>query len=294
MPYVSFILPAYKNLKEVVDAFSDSRISYFRNSENMGSKSLAGAWNAAMRHARGEWCVLASDDDVYSPRFLEVMLGLLRKYPDCDLAHARVGYIDADGQFVRIGEQRVEFETQVQFAYSRGVARFAQCAPDFIFRRTALEGIGGFVDFPLAWYSDDATWMMLSKNGVACSSELLFFYRLSGQSITTKSGYLEEKVEAAEMFRDWFRVYATTLLPQTEEDRLLAKDIVRAAEKKLNCNLEHEMRYADNVFQWIRVISKTRVPRMEKLKFAARKYRIIGLFGQIVRWVVRLICPSFR
>jgi len=313
MPHVSFILPAYKrrflkaaiesilsqtfrdfelvvvddaspeNLKEIVDEFHDSRLSYFRNDANIGGKNLVAAWNVAMEHAKGEWCVLASDDDVYSPRFLEVMLGLLEKHQKCDLAHARIGYVDAEGRFLRPGEQRIEFETQVQFVYSKGVARFSQCAPDFIFRRSALVEAGGFVEFPLAWFSDDATWMKLAKNGVCCSSEMLFFCRLSGESITTKPGYLEKKIEAAEMFRDWFRAFAPSLSPQTEEDRALADGIVRKAEARLDRFIGGELDSAGSIFHWAKLAAKTRLSRVDKLRYAA------SWFAEQVKSLGRLV-----
>ena len=95
MPKVSFVLPAYKrrflheaiasilsqsytdfelivvddaspeNLQEVVDEFHDDRLAYHRNERNIGGKDLVAAWNQAMEYAIGQWCVLASDDDVY-------------------------------------------------------------------------------------------------------------------------------------------------------------------------------------------------------------------------------------
>ena len=120
MPKVSFILPAYKrrflhqviasifsqtykdfelvivddaspeNLKEVVDDFKDERLRYYRNAENIGGKDLVAAWNHAMEYATGEWCVLASDDDIYSSEYLATMEMLRGKYPHVDIFHCRI------------------------------------------------------------------------------------------------------------------------------------------------------------------------------------------------------------
>ena len=48
--------------KWLVDGVS---VRYYQNSENIGGRDLVAAWNHAMEYATGEWCVLASDDDVY-------------------------------------------------------------------------------------------------------------------------------------------------------------------------------------------------------------------------------------
>ena len=135
MPKVSFILPAYKrrflkgaiasilaqtyrdfelvvvddcspeNLKAVVDEFQDDRLTYHRNEMNIGGKDLVAAWNHAMEFATGEWCVLASDDDVYHPDYLQEMVALTEKYPQVDLVHCRNANIDAEGRITDVGQE---------------------------------------------------------------------------------------------------------------------------------------------------------------------------------------------
>ena len=116
-PRVSFILPAWKrrflgeaiecilaqtfkdfelvvvddaspeNLGEVVSQFRDVRLRYVHYGENLGKRDLVAAWNRAFTEARGEFAVLASDDDRHLPRFLEVMLDLAERYPRADAFH---------------------------------------------------------------------------------------------------------------------------------------------------------------------------------------------------------------
>lgn len=100
-PFVSFILPAYKGryLSEAIESilnqtftdfelvivndcspddidgiestFVDSRIRYYRNESNIGGKDLVAQWNRCLALARGEWTVMASDDDIYDKSFLK-------------------------------------------------------------------------------------------------------------------------------------------------------------------------------------------------------------------------------
>ena len=233
-PAVSFVMPAWKrrflakavgsvlsqtfrdfelvvvddcspeSLEDVVRSFADPRVRYLRNAENIGGRDLAAAWNAAMAHARGEFAVLASDDDEYRPEFLDEMLALARRRPDAGVYHCRVEYIDADGRALGESEVRAPFETGAEFLYNRGVRRMRQCAPEFMFRTADIRAAGGFVPSPRAWYSDDATWMLLAKEGgAAYSPRALLRWRYSGENISSVFSDVAEKLRAAEEFRPW-------------------------------------------------------------------------------------------
>lgn len=249
MPTVSFILPAYKrrflrdaiasilaqtytdfelvvvddaspeNLKEVVDFFHDKRLIYHRNEENIGGKNLVTAWNHAMHFAKGKWCVLASDDDVYEPNYLESMFNLTEEYPQVDLFRCRIGCIDDNGNITSVGEYRAEWESCWEMLYYRGVRRSLQMAPEFMFRRTALEEIGGFVDFPLAISSDDATWYALAQSGgCVCAPQCMFYWRMSGQNICTRTDNMVLKAKAMLQFHNWLHAFMRDLPSHDEMD----------------------------------------------------------------------------
>lgn len=265
MPMVSFVLPAYKrrflkeaiesilgqthrdfelivvddcspeDLEEIVRTFSDGRVSYHRNAANLGGRDLVAAWTHAMSFATGEWCVLASDDDLYHPDYLREMLSLSERYPHCDLFHCRLRLVDGEGKLIRTGPERKAFESLAEFVESRGIGRALQAAPDFMFRRSAYERIGGFVKFPLAWFSDDATWYALAKEGgVACSEKVLFDFRLSGENITSRADILPRKVRATDLFLDWFCRFGEGLPPMVLNGvREATYQVVRSDFRKL-------------------------------------------------------------
>lgn len=213
---------SHENLKEIVDGFEDSRLTYHRNERNLGRVNLVSAWNHAMCFAEGEWCVLAGDDDVYHPEFVEAMLELTKKYPDTDLFHSRVKVIDSEGEVLHRSETRAEWESGIEMFYNRAALRREQMLPDFMFRRSAWEKLGGFIDFPLAWYSDDATWIALAKKGGAgYSSRELFSFRASGINLSTSAGNFLQKAKAGVAFYRWAVAYLRDLEPKTEEERAL-------------------------------------------------------------------------
>lgn len=87
------------DLKSIFDKVcsGDSRFAFRRNLENMGSKSLVSHWNLLVDMCDTEFFIMASDDDVYMPDFLEEADVLLRKYPKVNLLRARSQEIDGNG-----------------------------------------------------------------------------------------------------------------------------------------------------------------------------------------------------
>ncbi len=259
-------------------------VRYYQNSEDIGAKDLVAAWNHAIEYATGEWCVLASDDDVYAPEYLQEMLRLQAKYPQCDLFHSRIAVIDADGNWTRVGEARIEFETQVQMAYSRGVLRCWQTAQEFMFRLSALKTIGGFVNFPIAWYSDDATWMVLSRKGCACASGILFFFRQSGINISScHAETVANKAEAADAFKKWFHGFVTCLEPSSDEDRYLLVGLADKVGLAVDTLTMFFIRRIPSFRKWRRVLSKVPITRAEKRACVYERFRWLQALRLLIK-----------
>ena len=254
-------------------------VRYYQNEEDIGEKDLVAAWNHAMEYATAEWCVLASDDDVYMPEYLAEMLRLCDKYPQCDLFYCRCAVIDADGKWIKVSPERIEFESQIQMAYSRTICRFQQTAPEFMFRKSAWDAIGGFVNFPLAWYSDDATWMLLSKNGAACSQKVLFNFRFSGINITSRTDLPIKKIKACELFEQWFLDFCSILKPDNEEEVFLKRQMLEKAHRVINSTKVYYMSLVGSFSLWrkalksanldgptVRICIYNRYPRLKALR----------------------------
>ena len=220
-----------EKLAEVVNQFNDPRIRYYRNDRNIGGTNLISNWNLALSYAQSEFCVLASDDDIYHPEYLERMLFLAARYPSVNLFHCRILMIDGDDTPIGISPCRPEYERCLDFVFDRAVNRVLQVAPEFFFRREPLVAQGGFVDFPLAWYSDDATWMMLArKNGVAYCSETLFYWRYSGINISARFDKTAHKIQAAEQYKKWLFDFLDELAQEGPTEKILLRICKERAE----------------------------------------------------------------
>lgn len=177
-----------ENLRPIVAHYEDDeRFCYRRNEKNMGQDSLVAHWNLLLGLCNTEYCILASDDDVYEPDFLAKIDALVGKYPDVELFHARARCIDADGRAFKEDALYKEWVSQLEYFEQLDYYNHIECVANNVFRTKALKSIGGFVDFPLAWSSDTATCNLMAKNGVANTNEILFSFRMSGINISSQT-----------------------------------------------------------------------------------------------------------
>lgn len=241
----SFVLPAYKidYLKDAIDSIlaqsytdyeliivddvspddifsvvqkcKNNHIRFYRNQENIGKKNLVKNWNKCIMHAKGDYIILASDDDLYHPSFLQQINKRVEEYPDVDIVRSRVNRIDSDGKITDIEQVYKSFLSFSEFVFywSKGIIN---CIANYAFKRTALLEAGGFVDMPCAWYSDDITVVNMSEKGIAITDEALFYFRTSDKSVswTFDRDTVTKKWAANGMFYTWF---TEAVIPQMKK-----------------------------------------------------------------------------
>lgn len=266
-----------EGLGEVVRGVGDRRIRYFRNDGNIGGRDLCAAWERAISHAHGDWIVLAGDDDVYAPGYLQAMVALARAHPEVDLVRCRTRIIDGAGETIGLSAPRLERESALEMMYDRVMRRNAQFVPEFMFRRSRLADIGGFVKFPKAWYSDDATWIrMAGEKGCANSNETLFSFRMSGINISSGNAAVSELVEAGLRYRDWAREWISVAKAGNPDEAMMLDAMRRGLDARVSANVRQEMLHATKR-EWLRVMAQSRLPKRWKLRVlwdAARRLAV--------------------
>ena len=272
VPMVSIVLPAYKgeyfknavqsileqtykdfeliivddaspfDLQSIVEEFKDSRISYYRNVENIGGKDLAEAFRIAYGYAIGKYVVLASDDDVYLPSYLDEMVALAESHPECSLFSCRVGHIDEGGKMKNPGVPVLGHETPLYFVWMHEVNRRHLTLPEWFIRKSSLDAIGGIARYPLLWFSDTQTMYQLASyrnGGVHYSQKMLMLYRDSNVQMSNPSRCVIQKTDATIAFYGWLCEFIRKLSEGSNlsrEDRILIARIEEAIprrEKKL-------------------------------------------------------------
>lgn len=270
-----------EDLDSIVKQYDDLRIRYYVNKENLGGKDLVAQWNHCLEYAKGEYVILASDDDVYHPQYLEKMDELVCKYPDVNVFRPRVQYIDCAGTLFATEGFLKEIITKLEFIHSWVNGWISSGIPFYLFKKTALFQIGGFVSLPLAWFSDDATVIKLLDKGMAYSSEVLFYFRMSGESITTKlhsKVILLKKIEATEMFCDMIKQELASVSCLTNEDKFLLANI-----SELYLPTIYRNKIVTQIFNAPFKVVIGVFPRMYKMNIVPKKQLIDRYFKYLVR-----------
>ena len=184
---------ADSNIEDLINKYDDKRIKLYKNAEFL---PIITNWNKVLSFAKGEYFVLSSDDDVMEPHFLNTLSELLENNKDVDIAHCRVKIIDNDNKLLGYTPFCPEREDNLNFVWHRIKGYRLQYVQDFMCRTKKLKEIGGFIDFPLAWGSDDATWYKLAENSdILYSKEVLSNWRYSEINLL-RIGDFEKRVEA--------------------------------------------------------------------------------------------------
>lgn len=230
-PFVSIAIPAYKkeylketiisilnqdytnfeliivndkspaNLDEIVKQFKDKRIRYYKNSENLGKKSIVYNWNRCLSYAKGEFFVLICDDDIMKPDFISHLLNLSFKYPQCNVFRARREILDELTQHTQAESLWPIYETYNDFLSNTILGKRKHTISEFLYRTDYIKLKGGYDIYPVGFYADDASILKFSQQGgIVCSPKILLTFRKSLYHISSPNIQNFQKVKAALKF----------------------------------------------------------------------------------------------
>lgn len=194
------------NIKEVVDSFHDSRIQFKINRSNIGGRNLVENWNHCIQFAHYDYIILATDDDIFESTYLQDAIVLLSKYPEVNILRTGVRLVDESGNIRDYEYPLKEYMTCKEFTLLWSKGGLHSCISNYIFKRKELMNNGGFIDFPHAHYSDDATILAMSRNGIITTSNANFNFRISPISLSYSSNYkiTISQIQATESFLFWY------------------------------------------------------------------------------------------
>lgn len=148
------------------------------------NKGLAGARNAGVRVAKGEWIGLLDADDRWRPEFIERVLMAMQREPDADFFTASLHLIDEEGcpLAARIPVQPGRWEDPYRMLLGGSIAS----AGASVIRRHELDKVGGF-DERFRRLEDWDISLSLAREGAVFVGipTALVEYRLHGQSLST-------------------------------------------------------------------------------------------------------------
>lgn len=196
------------DLYSIVRVFEkDIDIVYKKFDFNLGSISLAKQWERCINLSKEEKYIwLFSDDDIAPPeavqRFYETISSKSDGY---DLYRFNICYIDQHGNYKGEISSHPYFETSENFIKHRLQFQTLSSACEYIFSRKVFDRYG-FIDFPLAWCADDATWAIFGKeHGIITIPTQPVQFRLSGFNISTDNTLNNIKFNTVLLFLKWCR-----------------------------------------------------------------------------------------
>lgn len=219
-------------------------VTYKRFDQNMGQDNLVQQWRRCVEMAQSEqWIWLFPDDDIMGPDCVEEFYKTLEetdgKY---DLYRFGLQLIDRNGKPMYEFSECQKTESAFDFALARLKGQPYSMAGGFIFSKSAYDRNKGFVEFPAAWCSDDASFIRFGlRAGICRIDNAKVYWRMSGENITTQGAkYKTEKLEAVFQYLKW-------LNRQFEDTRMkpIQKEWVIRQIGMLNSTLSiQECRYA--------------------------------------------------
>lgn len=263
-----------EDLKSVVDRCQDSRIRYYRNEKNCGALHVVDNWNICLGYTKGDYVICMGDDDCLLPNCLEEYSKLIDKYPDLDIYHGMTEIIDENGNVTNMQEARPEREGMYSMISGRLRNSRLQYIGDWLFKRTALEQLNGYVNMPMAWGSDDLTAYTIAKNkGVANTQIPVFQYRISSLTISNSGHYREKSkvqfdvlnqvevlLKNGEGMVDGIEdVFRKSMLDKMPEQKRLAVGSYMRSDMRSNGRLK-------GLVWWLSKISQFNLPKIEVLK----------------------------
>lgn len=196
-----------RRLDSIVDEFRSRLIIFYKRfPDNLGQTSLVAHWNRCVDLTSEPYVCLFSDDDLMDSNcilnFYKSLSDTKSKY---DLYRFNSAVIDSQGNLIAYHNQHPKIESNTEFMLNRLQFRRMSFVSEYIFKRKAFERENGFVDFPLAWYSDDASWIAFSRlTGTYTIEQSRVYWRTSGQNISTASSLTSHrKLKADILFAKW-------------------------------------------------------------------------------------------
>ena len=196
-----------ENIREIVEQYQQIlSIRYTRFKHNLGSQSLASQWSRSIRLSHEPWVWLFSDDDTMEPECVASFYQALKETnSQYDLYRFNTNMIDRQGHLIKRSPDHAPLESAREFVIKRLRFQKISTACEYIFARSAFDRAEGMVELPLAWCSDDASWVAFTnEKPIYTIAGPRANWRWSGVNISSiTTHYRQGKVEALFQYLRW-------------------------------------------------------------------------------------------
>lgn len=190
-------------IKDVATSFINKlEIVYHRFESNMGSQSLVRQWQRCVNLTTEDYIWLFSDDDMLPNDAVERFWNYEKQH-SFDICRLPLKLIDKTGGILLKLEDYPPHISSMDYLKKRLAREILSSASEYIFTRKCYEACG-FVEFPLAWCSDDASWAQMGREkGIDTIPGAPVGLRMSGENISSKEDNFSTKFLADSMYVQW-------------------------------------------------------------------------------------------
>ena len=163
--------------------------TYHRFKTNLGATSLTQQWERCIILSNDEeWIMVLGDDDVLGDTVVSEFYKLSElETRDVNLIRCNLNILKENDKIEKNCFDYEHHELSNRFLDRIFSLKETITASEFIFSRVLYLKKNGFIDFPLAWFSDYATWLSYSKeSGIYNLLEAKVYWRLSDENISSK------------------------------------------------------------------------------------------------------------
>ncbi len=220
------------NLYDLVRPFEQSLNIYYKKFENnLGGYSIVNHWSRCIELVNEEqWIWLFGDDDIMPIDAVQRFYDFLGKNQGYQLIRFNLSVIDQNDLLIDGPTCHPAVETSLEFATRRLQRKCMSTVVEYVFSKKIYYEKKGFEEYPLAWASDDATWIKFAEEkGIFTIDGLPINWRYSGLNISSRNllkdskkkidasisfvSYLKMKYNISQvMLYDWLN-YQFELLP---------------------------------------------------------------------------------
>jgi hypothetical protein len=140
---------------------------YKRFEKNLGSVSLPKHWDRCVAESGEPWIWLFSDDDLMDNHCVEAFYKFLETNGEStNICRFDAWIVDEADKVTGLHTLHLDQESWLEFAYGHLMGWRRSFMQQLIFRRSAFEQAGGFLDLPLGWGTDDAAVVAMGRQKV--------------------------------------------------------------------------------------------------------------------------------
>ena len=238
-----------ENIEGLVHDYDEKLdIVYHRFSTNLGGVDLPGQWDRCIALSNEPLVWLFSDDDIMPFDGVKRVMQAVGKYGDkLECMRFPLMVIDACGN---MKYQNPPFETErisgYEFLLDKLSGKISSAACEYVFSRDVWKQIKGFVKFPFAWCSDDATWASfadLTEGIISLPGRAVCWRNVEGENISNSVGFDKEKLRATGLFFNWINRH----YPCNLRDARLRKALEAYTHTILSCSVRGNFSLCDLV-----------------------------------------------